>query len=234
MSASWLNSRSLMIVAVIVGFWVSAIPASAAAIIDNPINGVDGSCALTTACGAYDGAVNPFAAQLFNLQSATSLTNASLTAYMIDPSKPFSINWNILAVAANGLPGMVVANGASNLLTQSYLGEQFGLAIIKSDFDITGTTLGSGNYYFAIQAVSDAFDIYLATADGEGAAYTPNGSTWTSGYANGTAVAVSLSGEPVAAVPELTTWVMLIAGFGLTGLSLRRRRNGVTASPIRN
>ena len=215
-------------VGAIVTFCLCAVPTSAATIIDNPLNGADGSCAFATVCGATEGATNPFAAQLFTLHNATKLTNASLTAYMVDSSKPFSINWSVLVVAANGLPGMVMANGTSSLSNQTYLGEQFGLAIIRGNFDVVGTTLGSGDYYFALQAATNAFDVFLATADGKGAAYTPDGHVWSPNYANGAAIAVSLSGEQIAAVPELSTWGMLITGFALTGLSLRRRRSGKT------
>jgi hypothetical protein len=38
------------------------------------------------------------------------------------------------------------------------------------------------------------------------------------------------SATPGPAVPEPASWVMLIAGFGLTGAAMRRRRSTVVAA----
>lgn len=214
----------LVIAAVVASLCTGAVPASAATIIDNPLNGADGSCVFATTCGAAEGASNPFAAQSFTLAGATMLSGASLTTYLKDIGRPFAINWRILSAAVEGLPGTIVAQGSSAPLDQAYLGEQFGLSIVRSGFDVAGTTLAGGSYYLALQAATDVTDVYLATADGSGAAYTADGGSWAPGYATGSAIAVSLSGESLAAVPEPATWGMMIVGFGLASASIRRRR----------
>jgi PEP-CTERM motif len=52
-------------------------------------------------------------------------------------------------------------------------------------------------------------------------------------FSSSNATAVAASGHdytaPIAAVPEPTTWAMIIAGFGIMGTSLRRRRSIVSA-----
>lgn len=228
--ANWMSlmlNRVLVAAAGIAMLYTGTTPAFAATIINNPLNGVDGSCAFATVCGAAAGAPNPYAAQAFSVATPTVLTSASLTSYIQDYSQSFSINWEILSATADGLPGTIIASGASALSGQTYLGEQFGLSIFQSSFDVAAT-LSSGSYYFALQAVTSAFDVYLATADGTGAAYAADGETWTAGYAAGTAVAVSVSGESSAAVPEISTWAMMLVGFGLAGFAIRRRRAAIT------
>ena len=205
-----------------------AMPAAAATIIDNPLNGIDGSCLFATVCDTPTEAANPFAAQFFTVSDTTALTGASFTAYIADLSQPFSVNWKILSEGSDGLPGTAVLNGSAAAPSQVYLGQQFGLSIVRSSFDLAGSPLASGTYYFALQAVTTASNVYLANADGTGAAYSANGSSWAPGYGTASAVAVSLSGDTVAAVPEPTTWAMMIIGFGFVGLSLRRRRTATT------
>jgi hypothetical protein len=205
-----------------------ATPAAAATIIDNPLNGIDGSCLFATTCGTPTGAADPFAAQFFTVSDTTALTGASFTAYITDLSLPFTVNWKILSEGSDGLPGAAVLNGSAAAPDQVYLGQQFGLSIVRSSFDIAGSPLASGSYYLAIQAVTTASSVYLANADGAGAAYSANGNSWAPGYGTASAVAVSLSGDSVAAVPEPTTWAMMIIGFGFVGLSLRRRRTATT------
>lgn len=204
-----------------------AAPASAAAIIDNPLNGIDGSCLFATVCGDL-AQPDPFAAQRFTLSGTTALSNASFTAYVADLSQPFAFTWKILSAGPDGLPGTTVLDGGDAASEQAYLGQQFGLSIVRTSFDLAGSPLASGSYYLALQAVTTASNVYLANADGTGAAYSPDGNSWTPRYGTASAVAVSLSGDIAPAVPEPATWAMMIMGFGVVGLSLRRRRSAAT------
>lgn len=215
--------------AAIMSLCCHATPAAAAMIIDNPLNGTDGSCLFATVCGTSTAAPDPYAAQLFALSGTTALTSASFTAYIADLSQPFTVNWKILSEGADGLPGIALLGGIASTFDQTYLGQQFGLSIVRTGFDLAGSPLAGGSYYFALQAVTAASSVYLANANGTGAAYSPNAGSWAPGYGSASAVAVSLSGDSVAAVPEPATWAMMIVGFGLVGMALRRRR---VAAPI--
>lgn len=68
----------------------------------------------------------------------------------------------------------------------------------------------------------------LLVGDGSGSTRTGFGSMTITGVSFETAPAFSeledLSPPPVSAVPEPASWVMLLAGFGLAGATMRRRR----------
>jgi hypothetical protein len=59
--------------------------------------------------------------------------------------------------------------------------------------------------------------------------YTGNGQETVGGQPGSFAQVKQLSFEGVSAIPEPATWTMMIAGFGLAGAALRRRRTLVTA-----
>lgn len=106
-----------------------------------------------------------------------------------------------------------------------------GLNVDLVSFLMPTLNLGPGNYYFAIQEVTPDFGSYLqAGLVTSGAAETHDGgATWQSGYENGDGGS-QLGGISVAlgsgAVPEPSTWAMMLVGVGALGGSLRvsRRR----------
>ncbi|MGB5078953.1 MAG: hypothetical protein WBO17_15845, partial [Sphingorhabdus sp.] len=162
---------------------IYAVPASATTIIDLPPNMVNGNCVFNTNCGpTIKGAgTSTFAAQLFTLTALTSITNGTFTVYSNPNAQPSALNWMFLAAdGAGSLPGTLLASGTSSITTRTNIGAQFGYELIRTGFDLSGVNLGAGNYYFGLQAVSNAFPIYLAYANGTGAAQTNNGgASWS-------------------------------------------------------
>lgn len=199
-------------------------PASADTIFDIAPNYAGGDCVFNTTCGPqFTG--NTFAAQQFSLASTTSITNGSFSVYTNSQAEPSAVNWLFLAAdGAGGLPGTLLFSGNSAITSRSVIGSGFGYDIVRNAFDVSGVSLGAGNYYFGFQAVSTEFAVYLAYADGSGAAQSNDGgASWAFGYQSTDAVATSLSGA-TAAVPEPATWAMMIGGFSLAGAAMRRRK----------
>jgi hypothetical protein len=106
------------------------------------------------------------------------------------------------------------------------------------DFDITGITVLLGQKYTAVLSSGSSRngvvmgpDINLSTgAELSGDAYTGGRAIFTTEvYPNCARTGncdlnFRVTGtSAVAAVPEPTTWAMMIAGFGIVGFSLRRR-----------
>jgi hypothetical protein len=209
---------------------VLAAPVSAGVVFDNPFDGIGGDCVFNTNCGSvFSG--DTYAGQLFTLSSATSLTGASFTAVDqgVDPTQPASVNWRIHAADLNaGLPSSLIASGNSviDLRALSAIQGGFNGTVFDYSYGLPSVSLGAGSYYFAFQAVSSVFAVYLGSASPLTGAVQSNdgGTTWQANYQNFTGVAMSLSDGASGAVPEPASWAMLIAGFGLVGAAARRRR----------
>ncbi|MEN2785466.1 PEPxxWA-CTERM sorting domain-containing protein [Sphingomonas qilianensis] len=107
------------------------------------------------------------------------------------------------------------------------------------DFDITGTTVAIGQKYTAVLSSSSSRngvvmgpDINIFTgAELSGDAYAGGKALFTREvYPNCARTGncdlnFRVTGTTaVSAVPEPATWAMMLAGFGMTGLTLRRRR----------
>jgi hypothetical protein len=84
-------------------------------------------------------------------------------------------------------------------------------------------SLASSEYYLALNVpVSDVLLIYGAE-NGGGAMIVPGGA-WTHNDIP-RSFAVSLHGDEVAAVPEPSTWAMMLLGFVGLGLMAYRRKS---------
>ena len=202
---------------------LSATPAGAALVFDNPIDSENGSCAFTTQCsGTW------LVAQKFTLATATTLTSASFTAYD-DLANPLGVNWWVYALDNKSLPGEQLASGTNEAMTsRKQIGTQGDWTVVKESFALPSIKLGAGTYYLGFQAVTDSWEVYLANATlhaGSAQSYD-NGGKWRKNYNGKNGVAVSLSGT----VPEPATWALLIAGFGMSGIALRRQRTASAAA----
>lgn len=216
--------------------------ASATVLYDNPYDESIqiGACDWNTACGtgsaiSPDGFFgNDFAAQQFSLAGTATITDASATE-LADDNFLDAINWAFYKTdGVGGLPGTEVAGGSSFLSSNVIGFDDFGDALVEDDFSVGSVTLMPGAYYFAVQGVSadpTQVDNYLTQGvQARGAAETMDGgATWVANYASDprsgyiSSVAVSLFGD-IAAVPEPSTWVMMIGGFGCVGSTMRRRK----------
>jgi hypothetical protein len=204
------------------GLSVSAV---AAPVYDNPYNPAgSGNCHFNSACGPF----TEYGAQKFTLSGTTTLDSATFTEIKDSGAGPTAVDWSfLLPNGASGLPGSVVSSGSSPV-SQTSLGVSFpsrpGLGYFKEGFDLGAVTLSAGTYYFAVHAISTNFDNFLA--DGlaaSGGAYY-DGNVWSSGYLEAPSVAISLDAL-APAVPEPSTWAMVILGFAGMGFMAYRRRN---------
>lgn len=93
------------------------------------------------------------------------------------------------------------------------------------------SALGSGNYRVSVQVypnfaptnLSGTFAGATTFADVSGVSNNPRNNQWAFDILN---VDTASQGG----VPEPASWAMLIAGFGLTGAAMRRRRTAVVAA----
>lgn len=202
--------------------------ASANIVYNNPIvlNGI-GDCSFSTTCAASVGRGDEFVAQKFTLTSAAVVTGASFSEYDHGIT-PTDANWGFLvADGAGGLPGTILSAGTDTITSSVVLGSIAGLSVSQNFFGVGPIALDPGTYYFALQAVSPAFETYLGQGvDTTGAAESNDGGvTWAFGYENGVGgaqlggVAVELFGS----VPEPSAWALMLVGFAGLGAVLRRR-----------
>ncbi len=210
--------------ALFLGAAAIASPSTASTIIDLAPNYVSGNCTFNTTCGPQFYSGGTFVAQRFSLSDPAKVLSGSFSAFTNSSTQPSALHWSFYSAnGTGGLPGTLLFSGTSDITTRTNIGSGFGFALIRNGFDLSGVTLGAGDYYFGLQAVSDVFAVYLADANGTGAAQTyDNGATWEARGNNGAnAFAVSLASG---AVPEPATWAMLILGFGVVGGAMRRRQ----------
>lgn len=140
--------------------------------------------------------------------------------------------------AGSGLGGAVLATRA---LTP--VGVPAGRVPTWIDFDFTGTMLDIGQSYTALLSTTSSRFAMVFGPDINIFTGQPLGGD---AYAGGEAISnralaapctaggicdanFRFSGVTAAAVPEPASWAMLIAGFGLVGGTLRRRRDSIAA-----
>ncbi len=95
------------------------------------------------------------------------------------------------------------------------------IGVQKPFLDVTLTTLNAGNLSFS----HNYTNFVLAAGDKVGIAINYDGVY----YNDSTGLNFTVT-SAAGAVPEASTWAMLIAGFGLTGAAMRRRRSATTAA----
>lgn len=200
--------------------------AQAAKVFDAGVDLSNANCSFNTVCGPATDSAGSYAAQLFSLSAETTIKSASYVILNEGVDLPTAANWKILAAdGVAGLPGTVVASGTSALLPYTrYLGWSVGYRADIQYFDLSGITLNSGSYYFAVQAEAPSFHNFLVQGGlSTGAAEYLNGQ-WYSSYKDMGSVSISLY-DSVAVVPEPTTYAMLLGGLALLGVAARRRKS---------
>jgi hypothetical protein len=212
---------------------VSSVAAQAAWVYDN-LNTTTGAgdCSFSTTCAATVGLGrgDEFAAQLFTLSSTATINEGAFSDLVFSGPTASSVNYAFYA-DVGGLPGGAALGSGSATLTTTLADAS--LPSYLETFQIATITLGAGSYFFAVQAVTSNFGDYLQQGlVTSGAAETNDGGlTWSAGYEN-LAGGEQLGGISVAvgnAVPEPSTWAMML--LGLAGLSLAgyRKTKGTRA-----
>ena len=211
-------------------FMQSGGSARAAVIYNNPWSNVNGDCSFSCIGGGQ-------LAQKFTISTASVISSASFTEFHTGIANPTSVNWAFLnANGAGGLPGTVAFNGSSVITLSTFVGTSgFGGGILRDvyqeNFNIAPpVTLASGDYYFALNVPITDVLLTFGTQIGGGAVISPGGA-WHLYNPATVSFAVSLTGEQVAAVPEPSTWAMMILGFAGVGfMAYRRRSNAMLAA----
>jgi hypothetical protein len=129
--------------------------------------------------------------------------------------------------------GPVMGNG---VFTTSDTAMQVGLQTAFAITSITGMVNGIaiaapngnyGNYFTTGPSFLDGSGVKFNNADGGRIDffYQDNAQQYrVNTFSPGSSSFVTASSAAVAAVPEATTWAMMLTGFGIVGGSLRRRR----------
>ena len=171
----------------------------------------------------------PIAAFLMMLLSAAS-AQASVVFQMIGYGvfEGYVSTWipdKLLANGPNGDYYSVIYGSVTNPAGQSFL------------FDTIMTTNDRGGQIHPSTGVMTGYVAGLRFSTSPSAPADPRGGTtiYSQGYipANGPYYVLAsdaagyLTATDVGDVPEPATWALLIAGFGLTGQALRRRRAGI-------
>jgi hypothetical protein len=226
-----MSRRALLAAATTLFAGITSVSAgSVVTVYNNPWSSPGGNCSFSTTCAANFGLGDVFAAQSFKLTSTQTITAASFTETDLG-RQPFAASWMFYeADGAGGLPGTKLASGtSSDGLFGVAVGSVATYTVHQENFNLsTSVTLGPGEYYFAVQAISPVEETYLQTASLPKSAETFDvGATWVSGYAGSIdAVAVGLyngtfTGVPNS-IPEASTWAMML--FGFVGLGFVRYR----------
>jgi hypothetical protein len=200
-------------------------PASAAVIFDQLAVTPDGNSSqrFEPAFATFDSTV----IDDFTVSSSTNLT--SVTAFFIG---------NVGSATAFGVE--IYSSKAAALA--SLAGDVASLSFAPGAASISGgnvtialsTTIGAGTYWLSVIPTLNftSFGQSYLGWGGTGNAFFVNpggGFAQPAGTELGANATLRLEGTPLS-VPEPASWAMLLGGFGLTGLALRRRRETVVSA----
>ncbi len=186
---------------------------------------VAGSASLASATvlytnGPINGAINAWTINngyevedLFTLATAATLTGVIFGGWTLPGDVITSVDWGIAAA-----PSSFADDGTAAVTTGPYFGQSYGFDLYTYSFSIPPTTLAAGAYYLTLQnAVATNGDpAYWDENDGPSTALEYNAGSVGS-------IGSELFSEISAAVPEPSTWAMVLLGFAGLGLAGRRR-----------
>ena len=157
----------------------------------------------------YDGGTSGYGS-IFKVSAASAFS--TLASFSAGTEGAYPYYGALIADAAGNLYGTTKAGGTANAGTVFKLSNSGALSTL---FSFTGGNVG-------------ADPLGGLAADVAGNLY---GTTYNSSANSGTVFKLSGTGfvvDRVGAIPESGTWALMIAGFGLTGVALRRRTSTLT------
>jgi uncharacterized protein (TIGR03118 family) len=205
----------------------------------NRIDAFNGSFNPTSTTGGFVNSVLPAGLVPFNVQTI----NGNVYVTYAPAGRPAQIS----ATAGMGAVAVFDTNGnlINQLITGGRLASPWGIALAPSSFGQFGGDLLVGNFSFAHSEIN-AFDpitgAWIGTIPIDTGANTPGG-LWALIFGNGgnggnpntLYFTDGVNGESnglfgsITAVPEPSTWAMMIVGFAGVGFMAYRRRNQTAA-----
>jgi hypothetical protein len=202
-----------------------------AALAVTALTGFAGSAhAAVTVCQSA-GCVQPSSNVLFNTDQTGNPVTGSLNN---NPAMvTFTSNESLTTTASNGQARIGATDGTLNFLT---FGLANGATFSEVEFNLNALSSGVATITF-LGAGGTVLNTTVAniSANGQnffdalGAAFTSVQISTTASLSDVRQVRVGGIAAAVAAVPEPTTWALMLLGFGAVGYSMRRRRS---ARPI--
>ena len=186
--------------------------ANAAVLYDNgPVNGTIDAYTISL----------PFAvSNSFTLAQASIVTGVNFGVWTVPGEVVSTVDWAITSTSFS-----YPVDGTATVNNGALIGLGFGSYPIHfANFSTGSVSLASGTYYLVLQNAlsSSGSQVYWDLNNG------PSTAT-QSGAAIPGSQSFQILGTTSGAVPEASTWAMLIAGFGLVGAVARRRRNAIAA-----
>jgi hypothetical protein len=180
----------------------------------------------------YDDLEPHYAGNTFTLASASKVTGVNFAAWNASNDLIKAVSWKILDDQFGF--GATLAQGDAAVSSNFNRVNFYNVFVTDSTFTIPDLNLGAGTYWLYLYGA--------ITFDGQWASWdnTPIGTSNfdnNSGRTSGNTFRIygeqlvrdpghggGGGGDPAGAVPEPAAWTLMIAGFGMVGAGLRRRR----------
>ncbi len=161
-------------------------------------------------------------ADSFTLSQASIVTGVNFTSWDYPGGSLSDVGY-----ALESSPVVPTALTEAAITSSSYLFTQQpnGYQIDENSFSTSPTTLTAGTYYLVLGSATGTGGGFWDENDGASSSYGPFGQN------AGQSEAFQVTGTAVSAAPEPSTWLLMFAGIGGIGLTLRqaKRKMGVGA-----
>ena len=158
------------------------------------------------------------------------MTGVSFGAWTDTAATVTSVDWAITSTIDTFPDGANAAVTTGATTTNGY-----GYTVSADSFSTAGVNLAAGTYYLVLQnaVASDGGIVGWDETDGPSTAYefVLGSLAGISGAGTSGSESFQIDGNLASGVPELSTWAMLLLGFGGLGFAgLRRRQSGRVAA----